>query len=1119
MLTLITGKAGSGKTSAVMQQIRELVNNKTEGIWLIVPEQYSHEAERELCAVCGSSISLYAEVLSFTGLCRRVNAELGGGAVRTLDQGGRMLCMAVAMEAIGQRLKVFGSGMEKTRMMTALLHAMDEMKTAGAEASFLANAAIDCLEAGERDLAAKLEDMALVMEAYDSVASAGYADPLDRLTRLAEQIAAHKVGAGKHVFIDGFIDFTMQELLVIRALLRSGADLTVCLTMDGLAGTNELFGMSRISALKLKEFAEEERIPLKEMVLTASATGKDPALLAFADAMFAFGKEHFTDENGAVELYTADSRSAECEFAAAKALELVQKKGCRWRDIAVAVRGFDEYRTTLESMFAHYGIPLYSTRKTSLLTRPLPALISEAYQIITGGWDTDDVISYLHTGLTGLEAEQADRLENYIFKWRIRGNAWLQSGDWKQNPRGFVPEETDEDRELLQELNRSRKQLAAPLKQLAAQSAAAETVQDHVRALADFMTAAHLPETLARRAETLKEAGRDAAAEEYRQLWNVLAGALEQTAAIAGTMEMRTADFADLFTTMLGQYEIGTIPVALDRVAAGDFDRMRSRHVRWLIVLGADDAHIPAPETESGLFSAEDRQRMLEMEIHIGGAKEQELWREFALIYHCLTIPSQGLILCLPAYDNDGNQTRESVVYSRAAALFGKERQHAQLNRIRMAAPAPALALAAGLEQSPEAEAARAYFQQTQPERLQALLNAANRQSESLSGEAVKALYGERLRLSASKVDTWHACRYEYFCKYGLKAEPYQPAGFTPPEIGTFFHDVLENTARAVMELGGFRKVGDEQLREITAANIRSYVENKMDNLSEKSARFIYLFRRLEAEVQQIVADMAEELRKSDFQPMEYEFDFSKATDVKPYRLGEKGTAMQLTGIADRIDGWEHEGKLYLRVADYKTGSKAFNLSDVWYGNSLQMLMYLFTLQQGGSEHFEGKEIVPAGIMYIPAKDKMVSASGKLEPEQVEKERKKKIRRSGLVLDEADVMNAWENGAAIEEKEFIPVHLNRSGKVDEENLASLEQMGKLAAHVETQLSEMAAELHRGSIETNPCVKGSTLVCDHCDYRPMCRFAAGEGEGNERMQPKLKAPDVWKLIEEEMREHG
>jgi len=1101
MLRLITGPAGSGKTTAVMNEIAELVRAERRGTLLLVPEQYSHEAERELCLRCGDTLSRFAEVFSFTGLARRLLSSRGGAALPYLDKGGRLLCMALALDGIGARLKLYGASRRRAELPALMLGAVDELKSAGVTADALHTAADGCGGV----LADKLSDAALVLEAYDAVVANGRADPADRLDVLAALIAEGGIDVGG-IYVDGFIDFTHQERAVLRALLLSGADLTVCLTLDALDGDNEIFALSRRAARQLLETAREAGAEVRIERREQAAEGKDPALRFFAERMFSYAGGGWQGGTDAIGLWRTESLSAECEFAAARALELVREKGCRWRDIAVAVRGFEDYRPVLESVFRHYGVPLFTARRSDLLSKPLPALIRLAYELIDGGWDVDDLISYLNTGLTGLSAEESDELENYVFKWQLRAAAWERRGDWKQHPDGYGAKVTQESEARLARINALRRRLSGPLLALEEQSARAETAAGQAAALAAFLREMKLPELLRERSARLEAEGMETLAGEYRQLWDLTVGALEQSEAILGDMTMDRQSFGRLFTLMLSQYDVGSIPVSLDRVSAGDFDRMRRRSIRHLIVLGASDLRLPPEETAGGLFSEEERRRLLELDIDLGGAGESELWREFSLIYHVLTLPSESLHFCCPLTDGDGGELRPAFVFQRAKALFALPVRTLRTQEARLSAPAPALTLAAHAVSGGTAleRAAADYARRAWPERFAALTAAASMSRGRLSPRAVEALYGRELRLSASRIDRFASCQFSYFCQYGLQAKPYRPAAFTPPEIGTFMHAVLEGTARAVKARGGFAAVADEELKKITDACVAAYVHEELNDFQEKSSRFIYLFQRLTGDVHQIVADMAAELRRSDFEPLDFELDFAKASELPPVELGDGAGAVTLSGIADRVDGWMHEGKLYLRVVDYKTGRKSFSLSDVWYGMGLQMLLYLFALEKGGQNRY-GAEVEPAGVMYVPARNAMLSLPRDADGEAIAKKRGDELRRSGLVLGMDELIEAWEHG---EDKRYIPVRF-RSGKASGSGLASAEQMGRLFRHIGRCLTGMAEQLRRGGISADPYYRSQQEnACLNCDYFDACHFSDGEGGESCRYLPKLSDEQVW-----------
>ena len=1103
MLRLILGKAGAGKTAAVIEEIRAAVAQRQGGQILLVPEQYSHEAERELCRVCGDSLSLYGGLYSFTSLARRVMQEQGGGAVLTLDKGGRLLCMALALNAVDSRLSLYAGAGHKAELQDLLLSAVDELKSAKVSSAQLEQTVRSCPDS----LGDKLHDLALIAEAYDAAVSNGHADPADRLDLLVRQIEDGCFGPETHLYVDGFIDFSRQELAVLEAMLRRDVQMTVCLTVDALESSNEIYALSRTACRRLISAAKAAGREVR--LESVSRSGKPAALDYFADEVFRYGPGNF-EGPVPIRLLAAESISAECEQAAALVLRLVRDEGCRWRDIAVAVRGFEDYRSTLESVFRYYDIPLFITRRSELMDRPLPALIALAYEIVDTGWDLDDVISYLHTGLAGLNDEDRDLLQNYLFKWQIHGSAWERPGEWRQHPDGYDAEYDENTEAALQKLNVLRHRVADPLLRFRQRGLTAQTAQQHAAVLAAFFEDLKLAEQLDRRANLLEQQGRESLAGEYTQLWDLTVSALEQCAAILGDTPMEMRAFGKLFTQMLSKYDVGLIPVALDRVIAGDFDRMRRRSIRHLFVLGCSDTRLPMGEETAGMFSEAERRRLLEFDIDLGGS-EDELWREFSLIYNCLTLPSDSLTLIYSACGPDGEEQRPSIVMNRAADLFHLSIEPADIEDARLSAPAPAMALAAHAFRggSARAAAAAAWFRESEPVRYARIKSASEQSRGRLGRESVEALYGRRLRLSASRIDKFASCRFAYFCQYGLRAKPYEPAGFTPPEIGTFTHYVLENVAREAAQAGGFPALSDEQVDKLTDRYVENYIQEKLHGFREKSKRFIHLFQRLCKDVRQVVFDTAEELRRSDFHPLDFELDFSNAQDMPPVELGEGEGSLTLTGVADRVDGWIHEDKLYLRVVDYKTGYKKFSLSDIWYGMGLQMLLYLFALKEDG-EHRYQYPIVPAGVMYVPARNAMLSLN-RTELDKAEQKRGEELRRSGLVLNDSTLIEAWEHG---EDKRFIPVKF-KSGKASGDALASLEQMSLLSSHIRESLTEMARELGSGSITADPYYRTQQEnACRNCDFYDACHFAEGENDEHSRYLPKLPDSKVWDMLGKE-----
>ncbi len=1106
MLTLLTGRAGSGKTATVIESVKKDVEAEKPGSIILVPEQYSHEAERELARKCPDSASLYAEVVSFTGLARDLFVRYGGNAAGYLDEGGKLLSMALSLESFGREfpgLRIFANSAKKTETQDMLVSAVDELKASGVSPDALREAA------GKLDgiLADKLLDLADIYENFNNVIAMSGADSSDALSDAAELIRKKADVRGWRVYIDGFTDFTAGETAVIEALLSRGADVTVCLTTDSVYTDNEVFRLPAKTAVKLRAFAEENGISFSEIKIDPDQKDlkRDPVILEFAEKMFLYSEEALFSGSGAVRLFRCGSISEECELAASAARDLVRKTGCRWRDIAVAARGFSDYEKVLKRVFEHYDVPLFISEKTDIFSRPLPALIAYAYEIPASHWSQDSVIGYMRTGLTGLSREECDELENYIFKWQIDEKGWRHAGSWRQHPDGFVSTFSPADTEKLERINSAAERLAAPLKRFISGSGKCRDAYGQAEALAAFFKDLELPGLLGRlRASLMREEKRTEAAE-YRKLWEITVKALEQCAAVLGRTETDREQFGKLFVRMLSKYTIARIPTSLDRVCAGDFDRMRHRDIRHLIVLGAGDDRLPGGEEAAGVFSESEKERIRSAGIELG-AGEDEIWREYSLIYNCLSLPSETLTMSFSSEDREGNPAKPSFVMMQAKRQFGTEIIKSDPELLRLSAPEPAFSLAANAVflKTAASEAAEKVFTQIDPERLEKVRSRALAARGRLSAPSVRLLYGNDIRLSASRADLFAKCKFAYFCKFGLAAKPYEAAELKPTEVGSFLHTVLEKTVAEVMSLGGFKFLDDERIRMIADRNIDSYFHTQMQDFEEKSARFTYLFKRLRYDAQDVLRDVTEELRRSDFVPIDYELDINRAKDIGVYELPDAAHRLRLSGIIDRVDTWEHEGKLYLRIVDYKTGKKKFKLDDVFYGLDLQMLIYLNVLKKYGAERY-GKEIVPAGIMYLPARSEYETA--KDVDADSGNSTKKPLKRSGFVLDDKAVMNAWENS---EEQIYIPVKKGREGGNPPFSAAQIDILGRW---VDKSLAGMSDDIGTGDICADPLFAGENdYACRTCDYKDQCGFRDGENGEQMRIRRKMKDEEIWELLE-------
>jgi ATP-dependent helicase/nuclease subunit B len=1065
---------------------------------LIVPEQHSHDAERQLCAVGGNGVSLCAEVLSFTRLASRVFSVAGGLAEPVLDAGGRLLLMDVALKAVEDRLKVYVRPSRKPPFLTQLAATVNECKGANISPERLFEVAGQV----EGESGDKFYDLALICGAYEAYCEQRGADPRDKLTRLARALEGCPWGEGRDIYLDGFTDFTVQERQVLEKLVGQANSVTVALTCDGMAGDEEdVFGPARRTARRLLELAKRMGVESEVRVRSEKGAAVARGIARVEEHLFEAVLPVFEETPEGVELYRAMSPYSEVERAAAELARLVREEGYRYRDLAVTARSMEVYGPLITLIFPRYGLPVFLGGMDDVLQKPILTLVTGALDAVAGEYRYEDVFRYLKTGLTDLSRDEVDRLENYVLKWDIKGSRWTQAGEWNMHPEGYGGVWNETLKARVVELDGLRRRVAEPLERL--RRAKEKTGEGLALALYGFLEEIDLPRRLLERGAELRQGGEAALAAEYEQLWKLLCGALEQCAQLLGETGMDWEEFARLFKLVLSQYQVGAIPVSLDRVAAGEMPRLAHKHCKVLYLLGADDGAIPAVAPSPGLLVDEDRSLLAAFGLESAPRLTDKLWREMTIVYETCALPSDRLIVSYALAGEDGGKGQPSFLVKKLRQLFPglvPLDERSLEKDFRMTALRPALELA-GLR--PGLGRALKEVPGCAPlvERME---RAATMERGSLTRPTVEALYGRHVPMSASRMDKYKSCHFSYFMQYGLGAKARKGAEFAATDYGTFVHYVLENVLRE-------RKGREVPGREQVSAVVKRYVEEQLGGLAGETARFRYLFRRLEKTVYAVVKNVCEELENSEFQPVAFELGFGKKGELPPVELTVDGVTLSVSGVVDRVDAWEKDGRLYLRVVDYKTGRKSFDLTDVWNGLGLQMLLYLFTLTEDGKTLFGDRELVPAGVLYLPARDLPVGGSRTMTEEERQKKVDEQLRRKGLVLDDEAVLSAMERGE--EGFRFLPLKMKKSGEIGGEALVSAERLGKLERHTRQILRDIAAELAAGNIAADPFWQGPQHnACQWCEYAAACQFREGRGDDRRRWLPKVGAEAFWEGLE-------
>ncbi len=1084
MLTLVYGTDWVANRDVLLNRIAQDVHCQQGGRILMVPELISHDTERRLCAAAGDTASRFAEVLSFSRLVGRVMSAAGRGIQPCLDNGGRVAAMAAAARNLHGQLKAYASVATKPEFLTSLVDAVDEWKRCCITADDLMLAS----KKTEGSFAQKLEELALLLESYDALCLQGKRDPRDQMTWLLDQLEDSDFAENHTFYIDGFPDFTRQHTEILKHFILNSPNVIISVNCDTPGSSLPGFEKAGETAAELIRFA-------KDFGVAVELSPVEPMNTPVRTVHSLLFQGNITPQPQIpLRVYSADSVYQECVAAADEILSLV-RSGVRYRQISVVCSNMNTYRSAIRTVFERCKIPVYLSGTENILERPVITTVLSAMDAALGGFEQRDVVRYMKSMLSPLELDMCDRLENYGILWNIRGNRYLQP--WTNHPEELGGKWTDEAIHSLAELNSARELAIAPLGQLQKDFHDAKDLRQQVQALYAFLDRINLAQRLSELSGKLEASGEMENAQVLGQLWEILLTALEQMYDILGQTVWDAETFTRLLRLLLSQYDVGTIPTVLDSVMVGPVSAMRCQQSDHLIVLGVLEGAMPGYTGTTGVLTDRERIQLRQMGVPLTGGSLEGIQAEFAEIYGVFCGARKSITVSCPP-------GQPSFLFRRLRQLAGRE---AQIDHILGAARADKWEAAAFLAGYCDEGSAIDLGLKNQYTEIQ---EKKNYEFGTVDRENIQKLYGSKLYLSASQVDRLAECRFSYFLQYGLRLKERKSASVDPAEFGSFVHAVLEKTGREISELGGFKNVSMEQTLDISAKYAREYAQERFSELD--SQRIGYLFNRNGQELEMVVQELWQELQLSRFVPIGYEIKFGDGGQLQAVEISGQDMQARLRGYVDRVDVWQEDGQNYFRVVDYKTGKKDFDYCDVFNGLGLQMLLYLFALQDNG-EDLLGDSPTPAGVQYFPARVPMITAKGVMTDEEAEIAREKEWKRKGLLLSDEDVLQAMEPG---DKPKRLSYSRNKEGVISGD-IASREQFAQLKAYLFRLLGKMVDEIASGAVKPNPYTRGSSHnACTFCPFGEVCHKNEVDGRRNYKA---MTADWFWKEVEKEMSDRG
>ena len=1083
MLRFVCGRIKSGKTTRLIERIK---NSPEKEALLIVPEQYSHSIERLLCEICGNSVAAYAEVTSFRRLASKVKSEVGGIAAEIVGGGERILMLRSALGDVAPALGTLAKTAKHPEYLEKILSAIDEFKAYGVSPEKLA---ASTHELSPRT-AAKLKDLAMIYAAYEKELGEDTYDAYDELAYTAKSIEESKFFKGKTVYLDGFSGFTYAEFDIISSALSQADEVFVSLEIPEVEeedAENGIFNKAFETKKRLVALAERAGCAYCEEHLVKAASG---ALRFLDGALYSPYAIKYEQDASEITVARADGAFAECELCAAYILDGIRKKEMSFRDFSVAVTSGEEYIHTCRMVFSRYGIPSYSTKPSSLMSKPAVAIILAAFECMLRGFGTNQVMEYIKTGFSGICSRSLDIFENYLYTWTPKAAMWSGGREFTKNPLGLGCEETEKSREILRTVNCVRRKIYEPIESLRKKMQSGKTGEKCAEALYDFINEINLPRRCNAFAYLCERLGRLREAQEYERIMSILYGAIDSIGRAIGEDETDVEEFCMLFRTVISQYDLDTIPASLDCVSIGEVSRADGERCRVRIILGANDGVFPNVSESTGILSDKDRDELAECGIELSPGNAERAFEQFRTVHNVLCSAEESLYISSSTVGERGEDNPESSIASRIRTIYPGSSEALSIAEARMRARIPffdeSVASGIGAEIWEKDSSFSDKLRKIEE-------NSCSKRGPISDKENIAALFGKEIKLSASKADLFSSCRYAYFLQYGLNVKARERAEIRAVDAGTLMHDVLENIFRTFKG----KRVDEEQAATLAGELCRKYISEKIKVDGDVTARMDFFLKRIEGTVVASVRDICRELEKSEFKPSEFELRFSPNDgDLPPINIETENCTVSLVGSVDRVDTYEADGRLYFRVIDYKSGRKEFKLDKVLNGIDMQMLLYMFAIEEMDQKHF-GREATPAGVMYVKLNRGVpADRGGRVKP----------IKREGAILRDMNIIEAMESG----KKEYIPVTVKQDGSISENSKSNVlykSEFDRVKGRVRDILADIGDTLNRGEVEPNPYVDGSFTSCEYCKYQSICGFDESRGEDSFRELYRMTREDI------------
>lgn len=1131
-LQLILGNSGAGKSYTLYSTILEEAKKHPKKTYLvIVPEQFTMQTQKELVALSPSHVLMNIDILSFQRLAYRIFEEVGKQQQPVLEETGKTLVLQRVIQEKAKELGILSSSLKKQGTVNEMKSLVSELMQYD-----IRPAAMDemCKKSEKKPvLAYKLKDVQIIYQGFADYLKERYLAPEEILDVLCDFIDESRLMKDAEVVLDGFTGFTPIQNKLMRKILKLAKRVRVTITMDEAASREKmkspqhLFHMSSVMRESLVTLAKEEHVPIEPEYWVhpgkMSRFSNASALSYLERHLFRFGNHRYEQAQEEIQIFAASNPKEEMEAIAQRIRRMVRENGYRYGDFAVITGDLPTYGAYARQVMKDCQVPCFVDEKHSIMMNPFVEYLCAVLNMLTEQFTYESVFRYLRCGLSGLSVDEVDELENYCIAVGVRG--WKQWNEhWVRRYRGM-------EEGSIEELNRIRECFVEEVQGLKeAMEGRTISVEERTRALYHFICKGQIEQKLREKELFFKERLQLDLEKEYAQIYAAIMDLLDKMVQILGQEKITLADYQQLLEAGLSEAKVGIIPPNADQVLVGDMERTRLKDIRVLFFAGVNDSVIPKRKGSGGILSEADRDFLEEQQVELAPNARETMYVQRFSLYRNLTKPSDRLILSYAKASGQGQALSPAYLISSICRLFpGIAVEDSSTAGIREAEQ-PSMAqqflldgfyTARSREMPGEwKELLSWYLRSSSWETLcrQWIEQIYRAKPEDYIGKkAARALYSTTLEGSTTQLERFAACAFAHFLQYGLEIQERQEYEFKAVDMGNVIHQALEQFSKNLKKYRLSWRELDEQTRDkLIDESVEEMIHDYGNTILESSERNRYMILRVKRILRRTVWALQKQLQNGKYEPNRFEISFSMEEDLEAihFRLSED-EKLRLRGRIDRVDRYEEEDIIYVKVIDYKSGSTSMDLIALYYGLQLQLVVYMNAAVEWEQRNHPEKRVEPAGIFYYQVKDPMAEGSLEESEEELEQKLLTQLRVNGLVRSDEKIIKDMDETLGPGKKSWvIPVAYNKNGSLSRySQIADKEQFDALSTYVNRKILELGREILNGNVKLAPYKMKKRTACDYCSYRKVCGFDEKSPGYDYRQLPSFADEELWKKMTE------